>query len=401
MTGGRRGESQVANLEKVVALAREASRLGVLTLGGFVRLLAERVANGGDEADLPSTAPGDSDTVRILSIHRAKGLEAPVVALFDTADNQGSRITAVPLREDGRVALGFRPNAQPPGWNRLREQEEKRVRAEGRRLLYVACTRPRDLLVVPVPPSDAETGSFWRELWTRLPDRSDGDTRVVRAADLEGPDPPPKYPSIESQVTDTDPVATSFDAARQATLEFGGRLAAVPVTVTTAAARTAPPRADSSSGGRGPAFGDLVHRLLLWGGEGTERWTAQATTAGADLGLCPEACAEAVGEVARAWAHPLLARARSARRVLREWPLAWLESGELVEGVVDLVFDEGDGLVLVDYKTDSVTAHSAQAQAAHHAPQLRLYARGLERATGLAVKERVVLFTVLSLAVTV
>jgi ATP-dependent helicase/nuclease subunit A len=87
--------------------------------------------------------------------------------------------------------------------------------------------------------------------------------------------------------------------------------------------------------------------------------------------------------------------------VVREWPVAWLEAGELVEGVVDLLFEEADGLVLVDYKSDALNEPLAPAQAAHHASQLHLYAKGIERATGRPVKERFVLFTRLGLAVPV
>src|SRR5262249_49849038 len=141
LTGTRRGEAQVANLEKVVALARQAQELGVLTLRGFTHLLAERITSAREEPDLPPTRPGDPDTVRLLSIHRAKGLEAPVVALYDTADNAGAPVDTVPLWEEGKIAIGFRMGCQPPGWDALVRKEEAKARAEARRLLYVACTR--------------------------------------------------------------------------------------------------------------------------------------------------------------------------------------------------------------------------------------------------------------------
>ena len=57
------------------------------------------------------------------------------------------------------------------------------------------------------------------------------------------------------------------------------------------------------------------------------------------------------------------------------------------------MFEEEGGLVIVDYKTDGITAEQAVAQAAHHAPQLQLYGRGLAQAWGVPVKERLVLFT--------
>ena len=75
----------------------------------------------------------------------------------------------MPLWEESRIAVGFRGGCQPPGWEALKAQEEARAAAEARRLLYVACTRARDLLVVPVPPKDARAGAFWRDVVTLLP----------------------------------------------------------------------------------------------------------------------------------------------------------------------------------------------------------------------------------------
>jgi ATP-dependent helicase/nuclease subunit A len=72
-----------------------------------------------------------------------------------------------------------------------------------------------------------------------------------------------------------------------------------------------------------------------------------------------------------------------------------------VEGVVDLVFEEDAQLVVVDYKSDAIFADQALAQAAHHAPQLQLYGRGLAQATGQPVRERLVLFTALGRVVPV
>jgi ATP-dependent helicase/nuclease subunit A len=86
-------------------------------------------------------------------------------------------------------------------------------------------------------------------------------------------------------------------------------------------------------------------------------------------------------------------RARKAVRLWRELPVWFPEGADLIEGVVDLVFEEDGGLVIVDYKTDHIADDQALAQAAHHAPQLQLYGRGLAQATGMPVRERLVLFT--------
>jgi ATP-dependent helicase/nuclease subunit A len=100
-------------------------------------------------------------------------------------------------------------------------------------------------------------------------------------------------------------------------------------------------------------------------------------------------------------ALPVLERARRSPRLFRELPIWLPQEGELIEGIVDLVFEEDGGFVVVDYKTDRVPEERVFDQAAHHAEQLRLYGRALTLATGAAVRERLVVFTALPRAVPV
>ena len=90
----------------MAALAREAARSGRPHPARLRTLLADRIQNAREEPDLPLTRPGDPDTVRVLSIHKAKGLEAPVVALFDTADNAFPVADTVALWDEGKIAIG-------------------------------------------------------------------------------------------------------------------------------------------------------------------------------------------------------------------------------------------------------------------------------------------------------
>jgi ATP-dependent helicase/nuclease subunit A len=404
LTGTRRGEAQVANLEKVVVLARKASDLGVLTVRGFVRLLQERIRTAREEPDLPATRPGDPDTVRILSIHKAKGLESPVVALYDTADDYRTPVDLVAQWAEGTIAVGFREGCQPPGWDVLSAREKVRAGAEARRLLYVACTRARDLLVVPSPPKDARVGAFWKDLIAQLPARSDADVRVVDAGD------PPTISRDErgadlrelSEAGGGDTAGEKWDARRGELLEAAGHRPFVPASVTRAALRQAPAAVAIAAATGGRDFGSLVHRILEWVPLAEpERVRGMAEALAPSFGLDAAAAARAATAAERALALPVMERARLATRVWRELPLWFPEGAELLEGVIDLVFEEDGALVLVDYKTDGIAAEQALAQAAHHAPQLQLYGRGLAQALGLPVRERLVLFTSLGQVVAV
>ncbi len=409
LTGSRRGEAQIANLEKVAALAREAAALGALTLRGFAKLLEDRIQNAREEPDLPSTRPGDPDTVRVLSIHKAKGLEAPVVALYDTDDNAYSPIDTVPLWDQGRIAIGFRGGCQPPGWDALVRQEEKKARAESRRLLYVACTRARDLLVVPRPPLDAALGAFWKELIDALPAAGDLDVRAMDAETLARPDTPGRGRELWALqgAEGGDAIAARWEAERRELVARAAERPFVPISATRLAGRTAPPPVAATATPAGRDFGSLVHRLLEWvpledkdPARGA-RVGAMAEALAPAYGLDPASATRAAAQVEGVLSLPLVERARRAARVWRELPLWFPDGAHLVEGIVDLVFEEDGQLVVVDYKSDAIADEQAFAQAAHHAPQLQLYGRGLTQALGLPVRERLVVFTALGRSVPV
>ncbi len=406
LTGTRRGEGQVANLEKVTALARQATDLGVLTLRGFCTLLAERIQNAREEPDLPTTRPGDPETVRLLSIHKAKGLEAPIVALYDSADRAGVFADTVPIWDEGTIAIGFRGGCQPPGWDTLIKKEEGKGRAEMRRLLYVAATRARDWLIVPKPPVDASAGEFWRDLSSRLPAASDADVLLVDSDTLPASEPLPRSDFLVLEGAGSgDAVAARWEAARARLRQEASHRPFVRASVTRAAPRTAGPAGVpviASTTGRD--FGSLVHQLLEWvpfGETAPETVLGMAVALAPSFGLDPESARRAGEHAARALALPVIERARRASRVWRELPLAFTDEGRLIEGIVDLVFEEDGQLVVVDYKSDSISDEQALVRADEHKDQLRLYGRGLAQALERPVRERLILFTALGRTVAV
>ena len=398
LTGTRRGEARIANLEKVVALARQSAELGALTLRGFARLLAARMDESAEEPDLPATRPGDPHTVRILSVHKAKGLEAPIVVLFDLDYKLRTLSDVIALWDRGQVAVGFRAGCRPPGWNELSERDTARARAEGRRLLYVACTRARDWLVIPRPPRDALIGDFWKDLLPCLDAAPADEVEVVDAETL--PRATATRETIDPRelaaASGGDAVAVRWAAERRDLLAAAGYRPFLPIAAVKAALRDAPSDGVAEASPTGRHFGSLVHRVLEW--LSLEDATAEGVRAMAEalapsFGLDVESGRRA-GEAAwSALGLPVMARARKARRVWRELPLVFPDGSDLIEGVIDLVFEEEGGLVIVDYKTDRIAPQQAVAQAAHHAPQLQLYGRGLAQAWGVPVVERLVLFT--------
>jgi ATP-dependent exoDNAse (exonuclease V) beta subunit len=141
------GEQVLANVLHVAELARQYELDGGMSFRGFVDAL-QAAASTGQAAEAPILEEG-SDGVRLMTVHKAKGLEFPVVILGDIT----ARLTpfdASRYADAGRGLCALRLGGWlPQDLLDHREAELLRERAEGERVAYVAATRARDLLVVP------------------------------------------------------------------------------------------------------------------------------------------------------------------------------------------------------------------------------------------------------------
>ncbi len=141
------GEQALANVLLVAELARRYEAGGGLSFRGFVEQLENEALAG--QAGEASILEEGSDGVRIMTVHRAKGLEFPVVVLADPTCRLHRR-TAGRFIDPARGLCALRLAGWPPLDLLDHEDEEvERDRQEGIRLAYVAATRARDLLVVP------------------------------------------------------------------------------------------------------------------------------------------------------------------------------------------------------------------------------------------------------------
>jgi ATP-dependent helicase/nuclease subunit A len=86
-------------------------------------------------------------------------------------------------------------------------------------------------------------------------------------------------------------------------------------------------------------------------------------------------------------------RAVASERLWREVPVAAPVGETVLEGFIDLLFEEEGALIVVDYKTDSLeTEEDIAARSAHYRIQMGAYALALQEATGRSVKEVILLF---------
>jgi ATP-dependent exoDNAse (exonuclease V) beta subunit len=406
------GAARVANLLKVIDAARSMERSGVLTFRGFARWLRERQSAREEEADSAQAESGD-ESVTVLTIHKSKGLEFPMTVVADLNSGEARPEERVIFdRVQGRLHLRCGP-LRTAGWREAQEWDLRRVEAERRRLFYVAATRARDYLVLPVhwskqgskpsgmqeylesipnllPPADAVP---WGET---IGDMAVHDTRKLP------PWPKPEHaPRVKLDEAATDPAVERFLVGRAAwarnrdsVLEAARKTVPI-VHASELAGPSLPPRTTVTAEPAGPEFGTLVHRLLelhLTGQIARDKIEQTARRLAADTGLSDASAASAAQLVTGALKSPTIQRLRSAKRVSFEVPFTYIDQGAIVEGRIDALAEEDAGILLVDFKSDAVDPGDEPARAEHYAPQMRAYASAVAASAGRPAREALLFF---------
>jgi ATP-dependent exoDNAse (exonuclease V) beta subunit len=438
------GQRRLANVRKLMRLAREHENSEGRDLRGFLDLVAElsdERVDGDREGEAPLHGEDDGaasgqklPAVRLMTVHRAKGLEFPFVCVADLGRRPPSPGHAVVLvgshPDDARVGIKLRSlDEESVGaleYDALLDEEKAAAEAEERRLVYVAVTRAQERLIlsgaVPVAnwPDEDRPGAApiaWvgpafvpgiaerltvdepaldddGELaWEGRPVRVQAllnarDTlgRVLRspipeplvgdgaAAANAAPEPVP--PSLPRPVAPVDHVSYSaleqYDACGYRF--YLERVLGLPGTDPVSGP-------DPATGLDARLRGTIAHALL-------ERidFAAPAVPDGAGVrdvargcGTEPtEAEAEELRALVAAFAgSELCARLAAASDVRREAPFAYPlhvgeEEGLLVNGVVDVIANEGDRALIVDYKSDRLPPADAPGYVDRHYGTQRL-----------------------------
>jgi len=343
--------------------------------------------------------PVAADAVQVMTIHQAKGLEFPVVVLWDGKGRWDARPEAGAWRmeRDGR---GWMLDLEGLAWEEPRDlaiaaTEREYILAERRRIVYVAATRARDLLVVPqagfVPPGTFVCGDLLYETPRHLVKEVD---EYVDGREPEWARQEPVM--LAREVADSARVEREVDAwwAEASGASARPRFRPSSVTGDADAAGVSEPADDDlppkpREGRFGSVFGSVVHSgigLVLRRGLGANEAVRRAA-ARADI---EEHIDEAAADVDRAIAalrEEGLAR-RPGNDLRLEYPVADAQEGKLVVGHVDLAAATGDRLDVVDFKTDAPPAGPVELAYPEYAAQVRAYGRMLE-AAGLAAGRRV------------
>jgi len=209
------GEQVLANVLHVADLARQYELDGGISFRGFVDEL-RAAAEGAQAPEAPILEEG-SDGVRLMTVHKAKGLEFPIVILADPTCRLSRADAGRWLDPDRGVCALKLAGLSPIDLLTHGAVELAREQAEGVRLAYVAATRARDVLVVPVIGDNVYDGGWLDPLMPAVYPPESACREVSRAPGV------PAFPSKDSVLTRPD-----GDPARPTTVApglhvFGGQ----------------------------------------------------------------------------------------------------------------------------------------------------------------------------------
>jgi ATP-dependent helicase/nuclease subunit A len=406
------GDVQAGSLAKALEVLRRLQS-EVWTTSQLVEYLGTLVDQE-ETFDGISARSGEPPAVRVMNLHKVKGLEAPVVFLAAPAgewdhgvelhiDRSGPRILGYMGIRGETGSFGSAPLlACPAGWDDASELEKHFLDAEALRLRYVAATRAGSALIVTQRTSDGKNRrNPWKYFLTHLsckpelPDPGKQEAPVIQRVSLSLQEVEEARDGILERLAHSQTPTYDARAAKKYALAHPLEdPAAQPVEVAATTMVT-------SEGEHGVEWGTVIHLLLEAAarepGADLEKLAAAALPeSGLDAGLAP-AAAELVRGVLDS---PIWQRSLQAERRLSEVPFYYLLDEDndgppvpvLLRGSIDLAFREDSGWVLVDYKTDIVNAGNEAALVHRYAPQLRLYARAWEACTGEPIKEMLLYF---------
>ena len=461
----KNGEIRQANLRLLIEYAQEYEAGGQKGISGFLRFV-DRMLERGEDWSCAGSVTDSAEAVRIMSIHRSKGLEFPVVFLCDTSKRFNTQDLNSNMLLHSQMgfaccARDFKTRKQYPTvpMEAVKLELSRSQLSEEMRILYVALTRAKEKLVITMVQKDLSKKIFgWT---TAMNERGKLSPYVVRTAasfadwilmsmifhpdfgDLcrennccpEGAGGPvncriiPTVCRIEEEtqeeageelllthVPQEEQLITIRELCRDSYPDKAAREIVTKLSVSQVVQKKGYQDAAFS---REPAFltrkdagelssaqkGTAMHAFL----SRADHQRAQQNLKQEISRLCAEGyLTKAQGEsldtdqIQQYYSSPLFARISSAKQVRMEFPFqAQLGREDLegvipnigehritVQGVADLIFEEEDGLVLVDFKTDK--AENPGILVYRYRSQLELYAKMIEILTHQKVKEKII-----------
>ncbi len=399
------GEQAVANLEKVRQQAELMGQEGLGTLKEVISMLQRRVVDVKKEGE-SALAEETLNAVSILSVHKAKGLEFPVVILAGFHGAIDNRSAATEVQYDWStdlVGLQMGEHWNLPGVF-LAEKKRLREREEQKRLLYVAMTRAREHLTISCASTGRQgSGSFLSML----------ESSLGKSLTFKESTPVPAgsgiiefYPVKEKLVPPgATPVKLTADPTKnwkpyaelwqRRTKEFEAVLQKPLFISPTLLKRQESelsegidPRKKRLGSSTDALFiGELAHRFLQeWAFEKNPKSFREQLTSFLDRWVQPKSpvspqkvkkeLADIFDTFFTSQAYSEIA---SSHILGREVPLLISWDGQVMEGVIDLIYEKEGLLYLADYKTDRVRKEELPEAIKGYQHQVRIYSEAARR----------------------
>jgi ATP-dependent helicase/nuclease subunit A len=396
------GRARCGHLFYLLEHLKKQESAGTTTAGTLLESL-QRLLDSGVEEELDIT--GEQNVVRIMNLHKAKGLQAPVVFLAQPAKlvkrspdrhirRSADRAVGCWLYSMSKGNYGSKPLGMTLDWPEWEQAETLFQEAEEDRLLYVAATRARNALIISSSKDNRKNP--WQRLLKGL-----GEEDIIQLvpADDASAKKDPDRGSEEAAAT-----AVELPEDWAASLAVPTYRQTTPTSDKDLEALWEMGRAE----GGGQAWGTVVHLALEHlvhsgsaDGLPLEKWLAEAA-------LKPERTEELEQMLRNFQETPLWQRIHMSSSVYTEVPfhLKVTEDDDLYQhyknevngpvylsGIVDLVFQEDDGWVIVDYKTDRLEDSSDYSRLeAVYQSQILQYKAVWEHITGEKVTDTFVHF---------
>lgn len=453
------GELRLRHLEDLIAMGESFQRTGERGLYRLVRWLDYLRNKGG----IPQSSTDDADTVRIMSIHKSKGLEFPVVFYSALGKQFNMRDTTNivlmhptlglgPKHTDNLKKVEYPTVARQAIANKLARE----VRSEEMRLMYVAMTRAKERLIMTAcikKPDDqikkAEQLLEYDKIpapllqsaasplpWV-LPAALHGETLSYRVLTLsEFEKKVRENENLSEEKTDNEMEGflnhrLSFHYPYRHAENLPSKLTAAALDNSRTADEDAVDisrysmmrkdfeaepiaRKDMKATERGTAV-HLVLQHIAYEKTGDMDGIKDEIRRLTQNGFLSAEAAESVNPemIIKFFSSELGKRLLHAEQIWREFRFSLLcnakdlipgENSEdqiLLQGAVDCCFLENGRLVLADYKTDHISEQLIPERKEHYRRQMETYAMALERIMRLPVKERILYFLYPGIAVSV
>ncbi|MBP9865477.1 MAG: PD-(D/E)XK nuclease family protein, partial [Candidatus Omnitrophica bacterium] len=423
LAAGPESVRRLANLKKLASMARREEANGPLAAGDFLKRVKQLELQEVRESEAQIESEASGKVVRLMTIHKSKGLEFRAVFVADMGRGSRNSSTSKIMARTGMGASlqvwneSARKWEEPLTWQKVRDAQNRKEKEERKRLLYVAMTRTQEkLFLCGVVDGERETEekSFyelaswmdwlavsedavgaidrlqpvlteqagdsgilanWEDVWRKVSGREELE-KEASSEELRVRERLKPRPRVQSRAVD---LPVSAFALFNVSSEAYGRVyeAGVPEVWEDSAQRqemTQDVQADAAD------FGTAMHALFERLDFKNPQARLEELLTDCFSGLPPACRPEAEKLLGLFMKTELFGRLQKARRIERELPFVLRERHGMIQGVIDVLFEDEKGWHILDYKT--AVGDESKVKSRGYAYQIEIYAAACRRLMG-------------------